>query len=144
MHPLPKEVHSCLVKEWFRLEMSMPLIDCSRIVGTMASTTSVTTMSMATMMALTVASPLGSTIHGVNAMLLSTCSFVLELSQPMHISHLCQKERASTNKIAWQLLINNGLGRNEFSILALDGLEKFLHFLVIRVMLVCILSYARY
>ena len=120
---------------WIR---NVNAIDCSRIVAT-ASMTFTTTASTATMMALTVASPLEFTVHGVNAMLLAMCGFVLKLSQPMHMSHLCQKERASANKIVQEPLISNRLGGNEFGILALDCLEEFLNLLVIRVMLVQVL-----
>jgi hypothetical protein len=52
------------------------------------------------------------------------------------MGHLSREERTSSNKVARKLLIDDGLGGNELSVLTLDRLKQLFNFLTVRIALV--------
>ena len=102
----------------------------------MVTWTSMATTAMPSVTTTTMSTSLGSTVHGINALFPISCIPVFKLSWAMHTGHLSREERTSSNKVAQKLLINDGLGSNELSILALDHLKQLFNFLTVQIALV--------
>ena len=100
-----------------------------------ATLMSMATVAMPSVMTMTMSTSLGSTVHSINASFPVLHILVFKLSWAMHTGHLSREARTSSNKIAWKLLINDGLGSNELSILTLDHLKQLFNFLMVRIAL---------
>jgi hypothetical protein len=62
-------------------------------------------------------------INGINATLLASLLFILELRRTVDSGHLLREVTARSAKVAWVLLVNHDLGCQKLAFLALDRLE---------------------